>query len=71
MASKKINISSLGAKISEGNTTTEGWLERENILWRLKQYDRSVEAFDRAIELNPEFVHLAYYGKGVALNLSH
>ena len=57
----------LGAKISQGNTTPEGWLERGNILWRLKQYDKSVEAFDRAIQLNPEFVHLAYYGKGVAL----
>jgi len=64
---EEFETATLGAKISQGNTTAEGWLERGNILWRLKQYNKSVEAFDRAIKLNPDFVHLAYYGKGIAL----
>jgi tetratricopeptide (TPR) repeat protein/S1-C subfamily serine protease len=57
----------LGTKIPQGNATAERWLERGNQLWRLVRYSEAVEAFDRAIALKPEFIHLAYYGKGLAL----
>ena len=58
----------LDVSISEGNATAERWIERGNQLWRLLRYDEAVEAFDRAIALNPEFIHLAYYGKSLALS---
>jgi tetratricopeptide (TPR) repeat protein len=45
----------------------EFYLERGNQLWRLSRYSEAVEAFDRAIAIEPEFIHLAYYGKGLAL----
>ena len=57
----------LGADIPQGNATAENWLERGNQLWRLDRNDEAVQAFDRAIALQPEFIHLAYYGKGLAL----
>jgi tetratricopeptide (TPR) repeat protein/S1-C subfamily serine protease len=57
----------LGTKISQGNATPERWLERGNQLWRLDRFSEAVEAFDQAIALEPEFIHLAYYGKGLAL----
>jgi tetratricopeptide (TPR) repeat protein/S1-C subfamily serine protease len=57
----------LSIKISQGNTTPERWLERGNQLWRLKRYDEAIQVFDKVIALKPEFVHLAYYNKGLAL----
>jgi tetratricopeptide (TPR) repeat protein/S1-C subfamily serine protease len=57
----------LGIQISQGNATAETWIERGNQLWRLQRYDEAVQAFDKAIALKPEFIHLAYYGKGSAL----
>ena len=57
----------LGTEIPQGNATAERWLERGNRLWRFNRQNEAVKAFDRAIALNPEFVHLAYYGKGLAL----
>ena len=58
----------LSVDISKGNTTASQWLERGNQLWRLGRYQESVEAFDQAIKLKPAFIHLAYYGKGLALH---
>ena len=57
----------LGINPPQGNATADIWIERGNQLWRLTRYDEAVQAFDKAIELNPEYVHLAYYGKGLAL----
>lgn len=57
----------LGTEIPQGNATAERWLERGNQFWRLKRYKEAVEAFDKAIALKPEFIHLGYYGKGLAL----
>ncbi|HEY9693005.1 MAG TPA: tetratricopeptide repeat protein [Oculatellaceae cyanobacterium] len=57
----------LSANVSQGNATASTWLERGNQLWRLRQYKEAVKAFDQAIKLKPDFVYLAYYGKGIAL----
>jgi tetratricopeptide (TPR) repeat protein/S1-C subfamily serine protease len=57
----------LGTEIPQGNATAERWIERGNQLWRLRRYEEAVKAFDKAIVVNPEFIHLAYYGKGLAL----
>ena len=57
----------LGTTISQGTAVAFPWLERGNQLWRLRRYEEAVQAFERAIALNPEFIHLAYYGKGLAL----
>ena len=65
---KVLDDAVLGTEIPQGNATAEIWIERGNQLWRLGRLDEAVEAFDRAIALNPEFIHLAYYGKGKALS---
>ncbi len=64
---KALGNAILETKIPQGNATAEIWLERGNQLWRLHRYSEAVAAFDKAIDLNPEFIHLAYYGKGLAL----
>jgi tetratricopeptide (TPR) repeat protein/S1-C subfamily serine protease len=53
--------------VSKGNAKTSIWIERGNQLLRLERYKEAEEAFERAIELNPPFIHLAWYGKGKAL----
>ena len=63
-----LEFANLGTEIPQGNASAEIWLERGNQLWRLRRYDEAVQAFDKAIALNPEFIHLAYYGKGLALS---
>ena len=57
----------LATEIPQENASAETWLERGNQLWRLRRFSLAEEAFDRAIALNPEFVHLAYYGKSLVL----
>jgi tetratricopeptide (TPR) repeat protein/S1-C subfamily serine protease len=57
----------LGTEIPQGNAKAERWIERGNQLWRLRRYEEAVKAFDKAISLKPESIHLAYYGKGLAL----
>jgi Flp pilus assembly protein TadD len=52
------------------NTTASNWLEWGNQLWRLGRYPEAITAFDNAIKEKPEFIHLAYYGKGLALSRS-
>ena len=57
----------LDTEVPQENASAETWLERGNQLWRLRLTSQAIQAFDRAIALNPKFVHLAYYGKGLAL----
>lgn len=64
---KALETAILETEIAQGNTTAQMWLERGNQLWRLKRYDEAIAAFEKAIALNPEFVHLAHHGKGLAL----
>jgi tetratricopeptide (TPR) repeat protein len=53
--------------IKTGNTTASQWLERGNQLWRLRRRSEAIQAFEEAIKQKPKFIHLAYYGKGLAL----
>jgi tetratricopeptide (TPR) repeat protein/S1-C subfamily serine protease len=43
------------------------WIERGNQLRRLGRNVEAEKAFDRAIQLNPTFVYLAWYGKAQVL----
>ena len=61
------NVAVLGAEIPQENASAETWLTRGNQLLRLTRYSEAVTAFDKAIALNPKFVHLAYFGKTLAL----
>jgi tetratricopeptide (TPR) repeat protein len=53
--------------ISKDNAKPSIWIERGNQLLRLGRFAEAEQAFERAIQLNPPFVHLAWYGKGKAL----
>lgn len=55
----------LQVDVPTDNAKAEVWIERGNQLWRLEQYAEALAAFDRAIQLNPSFVHLAWYGKAL------
>jgi tetratricopeptide (TPR) repeat protein len=59
------NILKIG--VPQDNAKPSIWIERGNQLLRLERYTEAEAAFDRAIQLNPTFVHLAWYGKGKAL----
>ncbi|QSV71128.1 MAG: tetratricopeptide repeat protein [Aphanizomenon flos-aquae KM1D3_PB] len=67
---KSIQTAILSVDVSQGTTTASQWLERGNQLWRLRRYPEAIQAFDAAIKQKPEFIHLAYYGKGLALGSS-
>jgi tetratricopeptide (TPR) repeat protein/S1-C subfamily serine protease len=67
---KSIQTAILSVDVSQGNTTASQWLERGNQLWRLSRYSEAIQAFDAAIKQKPKFIHLAYYGKGLALGSS-
>ncbi|MBD2672705.1 tetratricopeptide repeat protein [Aphanizomenon flos-aquae FACHB-1416] len=67
---KSIQTAILSVDVSQGNTTASQWLERGNQLWRLRRYPEAIQAFDAAINQKPKFIHLAYYGKGLALGSS-
>jgi tetratricopeptide (TPR) repeat protein len=60
----------LSIDVDKGNTTASQWLERGNQLWRLNRYPEAIQAFEAAINQKPKFIHLAYYGKGLALGWS-
>jgi tetratricopeptide (TPR) repeat protein/S1-C subfamily serine protease len=53
--------------VSNDNAKPSTWIERGNQLLRLERYPEAEQAFDRAVQLNPTFVHLALYGKARAL----
>ena len=48
------------------SATAIDWLNYGNRLWRVGKNEKAVNAFERAIELQPEF-YQAYYAKGKAL----
>lgn len=56
----------LSVDVTKVNTTSSQWLERGNQLWRLRRHSEAIQAFDKAIAQKPDFVHLGYYGKGLA-----
>ena len=62
-----IQTTRLSIDVDKRNTTASQWLERGNQLWRLRRYSEAIQAFDEAIKQQPKFIHLAYYGKGLAL----
>ena len=64
---RTIKTAILSVDVSQGNTTASQWLERGNQLWRLRRYSEAIQAFDAAIKQKPKFIHLAYFGKGLAL----
>ncbi|PAX52177.1 tetratricopeptide repeat-containing S1 family peptidase, partial [Brunnivagina elsteri] len=64
---KSIQEAILSTDVSKGNTTASQWLDRGNQLWRLSRNQEAIKAFDAAIKQNPDFIHLAYYGKSLAL----
>ncbi|MCE2905952.1 MAG: tetratricopeptide repeat-containing serine protease family protein [Anabaena sp. CoA2_C59] len=64
---KSIQTAILSVDVSQSTTTASQWLERGNQLWRLRRYPEAIRAFDAAIKQKPKFIHLAYYGKGLAL----
>lgn len=50
-----------------GNNAKEtDWLNYGNQVWRLFYYQGAVEAFDKAISINPD-IAIAYYARGMAL----
>ena len=67
---ESIQTAILSVDVSQGNTTASQWLERGNQLWRLRRYPEAIQAFEAAIKQKPKFIHLAYYGKGLALSWS-
>jgi len=67
---KSIQTAILSVDVSQSTTTASQWLERGNQLWRLRRYSEAIQAFDAAINQKPKFIHLAYYGKGLALGYS-
>jgi tetratricopeptide (TPR) repeat protein len=60
----------LGVDFGSDNTTAEGWMYRGNQLYRLGRNEEAIKAFDEAIKQKPDFIHLAYYGRGLALSYS-
>ncbi|MBO1054825.1 MAG: tetratricopeptide repeat protein [Dolichospermum sp. DET73] len=64
---RTIKTAILSVDVSQGNTTASQWLERGNQLWRLRRHSEAIQAFDAAIKQKPKFIHLAYFGKGLAL----
>ncbi|AFY55339.1 TPR repeat-containing protein [Rivularia sp. PCC 7116] len=64
---KLIEKAILSVDVSKGNASASQWLERGNQLWRLRRNEEAVKAFDEAINQKPAFVHLAFYGKSLAL----
>ena len=67
---RSIQTAILSVDVSQGNTTASQWLARGNQLWRLRRYSEAIQAFDAAIKQKPKFIHLAYFGKGLALSWS-
>ena len=52
----------------DANAKASDWVNYGNDLWRISDYEKAVEAFDKAIAMQPDLI-AAYYGKGLALFL--
>ncbi|GGA07042.1 serine protease [Okeania sp. KiyG1] len=50
----------------QSNATAVEWLNYGNKLWRLRRYEKSLEAFEQAISIEPDF-YLAWYSHGWTL----
>jgi tetratricopeptide (TPR) repeat protein/S1-C subfamily serine protease len=60
-------IASLGrVRVPDANASAIDWLNYGNQLWRFRQFEEAVNAFEKAISLKSDF-YQAYYGKGLAL----
>ncbi len=55
-----------GSPIGTTQKTTEQWLNEGNILYRAKRYDKALDAYEHAIQLDPNLAD-AYYYKGYTL----
>ncbi|KAI9132064.1 serine protease [Acaryochloris sp. CCMEE 5410] len=58
----------LNIAIPTENAAPEIWIQRGNQLRRLGRDSEAIAAFERAIQLNRDYVHLAYFGKAQALS---
>src|SRR5512136_761726 len=48
-------------------TTAEDWFSKGNALFNQSKYNEAIQAYDKAIELNPQFA-LSWNGKGNSFN---
>jgi tetratricopeptide (TPR) repeat protein len=64
---KEIAAGIILARIPKGRATAQDLIKRGNLLYRQSRFDEALDAFNRAIVLNPKFAYLAYYQKGVVL----
>ncbi len=51
----------------DANAKASDWVNYGNNLWRISEYEKAIEAFDRAIAIQPDLI-FAYFGKGLALH---
>ena len=56
----------LPGKLPSKSAKETDWVNYGNKLWRIFEHKQAVAAFDKAIQINPDFA-LAYYAKGLAL----
>ncbi|MGR3279962.1 trypsin-like peptidase domain-containing protein, partial [Acaryochloris marina NIES-2412] len=62
----KLQDSLLTISVPSSNASAAIWIQRGNQLHRLQRYQQAIDAFEQAIQLsdvNPEYQHLAYFGK--------
>lgn len=59
---------SLLKRVQKPNNSNDAinWLNYGNQLWRLEQYEEALAAFDRAIQIKPDF-YQAWYSRGLVL----
>lgn len=56
----------INPEVEKVNLDYQGWMNYGNLLWRTSNYEKAVEAFDKAILLK-EDSYQAYYAKGLVL----
>jgi tetratricopeptide (TPR) repeat protein len=59
---------SLGSGTTKTAYTTDEWLNKGNALVGQSKYDEAIQAYDKAIEIDPNYVP-AWHNKGYVLNL--